>query len=233
MPFTLDYSTLIVDILQSEIMPESKPLFIAVEGPIGVGKTTLVNILAERFGARTLLEIVEENPFLPDFYQDRERYAFQTQLFFLLSRYKQQADIIQEELFARGVVADYMLEKDRLFATMNLNEQEMGLYDRLWSILGPRAPKPDLVVLLLARIEVLLQRIAKRGREFEQSIPPEYLEEVTNVYAEYFHKYSESSLLVVDNSEVDYVTNMEIQDHLIAAIRDHGGGVERYTPLGS
>ncbi len=214
-------------------MPAPKPLFIAVEGPIGVGKTTLVSILAERFSAKKVLEIVEENPFLPLFYEDRQRYAFQTQLFFLLSRYKQQSEILQEDLFTPGVVADYILEKDRLFATMNLSGQEMGLYDRLWKILGPRAPKPDLVVLLLARIEVLLERIARRGREFEQSIPAAYLEEVTKTYGEYFHEYAETPLLVVDNSEVDYVNDKATQDHLVAAIQEHRGGVEYYKPLGS
>jgi deoxyadenosine/deoxycytidine kinase len=214
-------------------VPDHKPLFIAVEGPIGVGKTTLVNLLADALGARRLLEVVEENPFLPDFYRDRERYAFQTQLFFLLSRFKQQSEILQEDLFSPGVVSDYMLEKDRLFATMNLNRMEMALYDRLWSILGPRAPRPDLVVLLLARIEVLLARIARRGREFEQSINRSYLEEVTAVYSEYFHKYAESPLLVVDNSEVDYVHDEKQREHLLATIREHRSGIKHFKPLGS
>jgi len=215
-------------------MPETKRKFIAVEGPIGVGKTTLVHLLSERFQARELLEIVEENPFLPLFYEDRERYSFQTQLFFLLSRFKQQEDILQGDLFnPGGVVSDYLLIKDRLFANMNLKDKELVLYDRLWEILAPRAPKPDLVVLLMARMDVLLHRISIRGRDFEQQIERDYLEEVTRIYSEHFLEYNESPLLVVDSSEVDFVHSKADQDHLIAVIREHQGGVQYYKPLGS
>jgi len=215
-------------------MPETKRKFIAVEGPIGVGKTTLVHLLSERFQARELLEIVEENPFLPLFYEDRERYSFQTQLFFLLSRFKQQEDILQGDLFnPGGVVSDYLLIKDRLFANMNLKDKELVLYDRLWEILAPRAPKPDLVVLLMARMDVLLHRISIRGRDFEQQIERDYLEEVTRIYSEHFLEYNESPLLVVDSSEVDFVHSKADLDHLIAVIREHQGGVQYYKPLGS
>ena len=215
-------------------MPDTKRKFIAVEGPIGVGKTTLVQLLSERFQARELLEIVEENPFLPLFYEDRERYSFQTQLFFLLSRFKQQEDILQGDLFSPGgVVSDYLLVKDRLFANMNLKDKELVLYDRLWEILAPRAPKPDLVVLLMAQMDVLLHRISIRGREFEQSMDRDYLEEVTRIYSEHFLEYNESPLLVVDSSEVDFVHSKADQDHLIAVIREHQGGVQYYKPLGS
>ena len=215
-------------------MPDTERKFIAVEGPIGVGKTTLVHLLSERFQSRELLEIVEENPFLPLFYQDRERYSFQTQLFFLLSRFKQQEEILQGDLFSPGgVVSDYLLIKDRLFANMNLKNQELGLYDRLWEILAPRAPRPDLVILLMARLDVLLHRISIRGRGFEQSIKREYLEEVSRVYSEHFLEYNESPLLVVDSSEVDFVHSKADQDHLIAVIREHRGGVQYYKPLGS
>lgn len=205
-----------------------------MEGPIGVGKTTLVHLLSERFAAKEVLEIVEENPFLPLFYEDRERYSFQTQLFFLLSRFKQQEEILQGDLFAPGgVVSDYVLIKDRLFANMNLSSQELGLYDRLWGILAPRAPQPDLVVLLMARIDVLLHRISIRGRGFEQEIEKEYLEEVARVYSKHFHEYNTSPLLVVDTSEIDFVHSKPDQDHLIAVIREHQGGVQHYKPLGS
>jgi len=212
----------------------SGPVFIAVEGPIGVGKSTLANILAQRMGARLLLEPVEENPFLPDFYRDKERFAFQTQLFFLLSRFQQQADILQEDLFARGgIVSDYLLIKDRIFAAINLSKEEMVLYDRLWSILGPRAPRPDLVVLLLASVPVLFERIKKRARPYEKGIESAYLEQLIRIYTEYFFDYGESPLLVVDTSEIDIVNNRDDLEQLLAVIRDHRGGVRHYKPLGS
>ncbi len=207
-------------------------MFLALEGPIGVGKSTLSAILAERMGARLLLEQVEENPFLPDFYRDRERYAFQTQLFFLLSRFQQQAEILQEDLFARGgVVSDYLLVKDRIFASINLSRAEMGLYDRLWRILAPRAARPDLVVLLLASTDVLLERIKRRGRSYERQIQREYLDEISRCYSEFFFNYVDSPLLVVDTSEIDFVRNQGDLAQLLAVIRDHRGGIRHYKPL--
>jgi deoxyadenosine/deoxycytidine kinase len=208
--------------------------YIAIEGPIGVGQSTLSHILAERMGARLLLEPVEENPFLPDFYRDPVHYAFQTQLFFLLTRFQQQADIMQDDLFARGgVVSDYVLIKDRIFAAINLSEQEMMLYDRLWKILGPRAPKPDLVILLLARVDVLLERIEKRSRPYEKAISPEYLAEIIKYYTEYFFDYDDCPLLVLDTSDIDIVNNEKDLDDVLAVIREHRGGVRHYKPLGS
>ena len=215
-------------------MAPEKPLFITVEGPIGVGKTTLTHLISERLSARVLLEVVEENPFLADFYSERDRYAFQTQLFFLLSRNKQQAAVLQGDLFAPGgVVSDYILDKDRLFATMNLVGQELALYNNLWNILSPQAPKPDLVILLMAQVEVLLGRIVKRGRVFEEQFDRAYLEELVETYSEYFNEYSAAPLLVIDSSEIDFVHDEREQDHLIAVIREHQGGTEYYKPLGS
>src|SRR6476659_9473977 len=150
--------------------------YIVVEGPIGVGKTSLTGILTERFGARQVLEVVEENPFLSSFYTDRAKFGFQTQIFFLLSRFKQQQELFQQELFNSVTVSDYLFAKDRIFACLNLDPNELALYDRVFEALGTRVTKPDLVIYLQARLDVLLQRIKKRGRDFERKFDPEYLE---------------------------------------------------------
>ncbi|HEX8825267.1 MAG TPA: deoxynucleoside kinase, partial [Archangium sp.] len=142
--------------------------YIVVEGPIGVGKTSLSNILAERFGARRIFERFEENPFLANFYEDRQKYAFQTQLFFLLSRFRQQEELVQQDLFNSVTVSDYLFAKDRIFACLTLDSHELALYDRVFEALSPRVNRPDLVIFLKARLDVLLYRIKKRGREFER-----------------------------------------------------------------
>jgi deoxyguanosine kinase len=161
--------------------PQDRTRFIAVEGPIGVGKTTLAQILADRVGGRLILEPVEENPFLPAFYEDARKNAFQTQLFFLLSRFQQQQQLFQQDLFARGTVSDYLFAKDRIFAALTLDQNELSLYDRLYEALQPRVVKPDLVIYLQARTEVLLKRIARRGRAYERDLDPGYLEALAAV----------------------------------------------------
>ena len=142
----------------------AKTKYIVVEGPIGVGKTSLAKILAAEFNARSLFEKVEDNPFLPKFYEDRETYAFQNQLFFLLNRYRQQRELSQQELFSQNTVADYLFAKDKIFATLTLGSEELGLYEQIYQLLDPRVPRPDLVVYLQARPEVLYKRIKKIGR---------------------------------------------------------------------
>ena len=157
-----------------------RPRYIVVEGPIGVGKTSLAKRLAAEFHARSVFEKVEENPFLTKFYEDRESYAFQAQIFFLLSRYQQQRELIQQDLFSQNAVSDYLFAKDRIFATLNLSSEEITLYKQLYQLLDPRVPKPDLVVYLQARPDVLYKRVKKRDKKFDKEITPEYLTEVAS-----------------------------------------------------
>jgi deoxyguanosine kinase len=198
-----------------------RPTYIAVEGPIGVGKTTLVQRLADHFPAKTVVEVVEENPFLPDFYRDQEKFAFQTQLFFLLSRYRQQQELWQPDLFNRYIFSDYIFSKDRIFAQLTLSENEMLLYDQVFQILDMRVLKPDLVVYLQARIEILLDRIKRRGRAFEK-----------NTYNDYFFHYADTPLLVVDTSDINVADREEDFQDLVRSILRHRGGMEFYKPLG-
>ncbi len=207
--------------------------YIAIEGPIGVGKTTLAELLATELGARTLLEDVDSNPFLPKFYEDPKKYAFQTQVFFLLSRYQQQRELSQYELFNTSVVSDYLFAKDRIFAYLNLDENELALYEQLYRLIDARVPKPDLVVYLQASSEVLIERIKKRGKYYEQKITEEYLKRLVDAYNKYFFYYKETPLLVVNTSSIDFVNNKEDREDLIKEIGSVKGGVQYYIPLGS
>ena len=210
-----------------------KARYIVVEGPIGVGKTSLAKMLAEEFGARILLESVDGNPFLEKFYEDRETHAFQTQLFFLLSRYQQQRELMQQDLFNQRTVADYHFAKDRIFATMTLTSEELALYEQVYDNLDPRVPKPDLVVYLQARPDVLYKRIKKRDKVYERALSPEYLVEVASAYNEFFFRYDEGPLLVVNTSEIDFVASSEDLADLIKEINKMGPGTQHYIPLGS
>jgi deoxyguanosine kinase len=192
--------------------------YIVVEGPIGVGKTSLSNILAERLSARRVFEIVEENPFLANFYADRQKYAFQTQIFFLLSRFRQQQELFQPDLFHSVTVSDYLFAKDRIFACLTLDSHELSLYERVFEALTPRVTRPDLVIFLKARLDVLLYRIRKRGREFERQFDVGYLEELVHAYNEFFSHYTETPLLVVDTSDIDFVNNEGDLKGLLASI---------------
>jgi deoxyadenosine/deoxycytidine kinase len=212
---------------------EPRHRYIVVEGPIGVGKTSLTRTLSKRFNARSVFELVEENPFLASFYQDRNKHAFQTQLFFLLSRFKQQQELFQQELFSQVTVSDYLFAKDRIFASITLDPNELALYERVYEHLGPRVMKPDLVIYLQARLDVLLARIRKRGREFERKFDPEYLAELARTYNDFFHRYDETPLLVINTSDIDFVESENDFEELIRAIGSIKAGTHYYQPLGT
>ncbi len=184
----------------------SRPLYVAVEGPIGVGKTTLVRRLRERMQARLVLEVVEENPFLPFFYEDRERYAFQTQIFFLMSRFRQQQELMQTDLFEPGILSDYHLMKDRIFARLTLKDEELALYEKVYQSLENHILKPDVLIYLNARLDVLLQRIEKRARPFEEDFDRQYLTDLSQAYQHHFTHYDLNvPLLTLDTSDINYV----------------------------
>ncbi len=210
-----------------------KPRYIVVEGPIGVGKTSLARILADFFHSRLVLEEVDKNPFLERFYENRTKYAFQTQIYFLLSRYRQQRELLQGNLFERGVVSDYVFQKDKIFAYMNLEDDELYLYEALYRLLGSNIPRPDFVVYLQAKPEILLQRIRKRSSEFERNISLDYLRALSEAYNEFFFHYVDTPLLVVNTSEIDFVESPRDLNHLIREIRGIKKGVQHYIPLGS
>ena len=204
--------------------------YIAVDGPIGVGKTTLVHLLAERLGARVVLELAEQNPFLGDFYREPGRYAFQVQLFFLLSRYRQQEELRQLDIFRAATVADYLFAKDRLFARVNLEPDELALYERVYELLRPRILRPDLVVLLHARPDILWKRVQRRGAEYEAGIGEGYLRRIADAYRDYYFRYDETPLLVVDTSDIDFVESAADREDLLSVIERTRSGITHYVP---
>jgi len=206
------------------------PRYVAIDGPIGVGKTTLAHRLAKHLQARTVLEEFEDNPFLREFYLDRARVAFQTQVYFLLARYKQQEDLRQPDLFNRAMVSDYLFAKDRIFAYLNLKEAELQLYERIYDLLRPRLLQPDLVVYLQARPEVLMRRLRKRGREFESGVDVSYLEELMRAYNQFFHHFDEAPLLIVDTSDMDFINNEADFATLVELIHTTKEGTRHFEP---
>jgi len=203
---------------------------IVIEGAIGVGKTTLAQILAQELKADLLLEKVEENPFLPKFYEDPGKWAFQTQLFFLLSRARQLEELVQQSLYADTTITDYFFPKDRIFAYMNLREEELVLYEQIYKILNPNIPKPDLVIFLQAHTEALLDRIQQRGRVYEKEIRPDYLRSLNDAYNRFFFHYDESPLLVVETSDIDFVRNRADLADLVTQVKQMRRGKEYYHP---
>ena len=206
------------------------PRFIAVEGPIGVGKTSLTKRLAETFNYELLLENAEENPFLDRFYQNPRQHALATQLFFLFQRAQQIEESRQSDLFEPVRVSDFLIDKDRLFAELNLEKDEYNLYHKVYQHLVIDAPKPDLVIYLQAPTEVLLQRIQKRGISSEQMIESEYLNQLNRAYTEFFHYYSDSKLLIVNSAEIDLVANDEDYDQLVTYVLSLPKGTHYFNP---
>ncbi|MBZ5639781.1 MAG: deoxynucleoside kinase [Acidobacteriia bacterium] len=205
---------------------------IAVEGPIGVGKTSFVELLARKTEAQKLLEKID-NPFLRDFYQDKQGAAFQAQLFFLLSRYRQLMDLGQRDLFHQVSLCDYIFPKDKIFAYLNLDDSELLIYDKLYAMLESQVPKPDLVIFLQAETARLVERIKRRRRDYEAEISEAYVNEVNKAYNYFFFHYTQTPLLVIDTTEIDFVHHEEHLDELIEQIRKMDRGVQYYRPLGT
>lgn len=204
--------------------------YIAVEGVIGVGKTTFARLLAEHIDAELILEPAEENPFLPRFYKDRTRFAFQTQVFFLLSRYQQLGQLAARDLFKQRIVCDYIFDKDGLFASVNLSEPELLLYEKIVPLMKEKLPKPELVIYLQAGTDVLYDRIRKRGVPFERQITRDYLEDLNSAYNYYFFHYDQTPLLVVKTDEIDFVKRPEHLKDLLNQVERPVEGKQYYVP---
>jgi deoxyguanosine kinase len=206
--------------------------YIAVEGAIGVGKTAVVERLTQKLEATALLEEWGQNPFLKAFYDGKPGAAFQSELFFVLSRHRQQQELLQRKLFTQATISDYVFEKSRLFAYLNLEDSELLVYEKLYTLLAEGVPRPDLVVYLQAPTDVLARRIKQRGRPEELHLSEEYLAEVNRAYNHYFFHYTATPLLVVNTAEVDFVKHEDDLDDLVKQIRQMGKGTQYYVPLG-
>jgi deoxyadenosine/deoxycytidine kinase len=207
--------------------------YLVVEGIIGVGKTSLAKKLAEQINAKLVLEAIEENPFLTDFYRDMDAFAFQTQIFFLLSRHKQQTELKQMELFSTNLVSDYLFEKDRIFANLTLNETEIGLYSKIYEILRKDILDPTLIIYLQIDPERALSRIKRRSRSFEKNISLEYLRDLNEAYNQFFFHYKESPLLIINVNEIDFVNNEEDFHTILKEIEKEEKGMRVFLPRSS
>ena len=207
-----------------------KAYHISIEGSIGVGKTSLAHLLSKELNAKLVLEKFEDNPFLSDFYEDPESNAFQTQLWFLLQRYQQQQDLRQVDMFQKLVVTDYMFVKDRLFASLNLNEKEMSLYDSVAKMMEKNVIRPDLVIFLQADTNTLMDNIARRGRQYEKNMSEDYIDALNQVYNEYFFRYQDTPLIIINTNNIDFVQNPGDLEEMITYIRQPVSGTKFFNP---
>ena len=207
--------------------------YIAIEGPIGVGKTSLAKLLSKRLSAKLILEKFEDNPFLSEFYYDTTRFALQTQILFLLERYLQQQDFRQVDMFHNLLISDYMFIKDRLFASLNLDDKEMNLYDSIANMMERNVINPDLIIYLQADTASLMKNIDKRGRNFESNISYEYINELNEIYTEYFFRYNDTPLVIINTNNIDFVHNPDDLDQVIQYIKQPVSGTKFFNPSSS
>lgn len=206
--------------------------YIAVEGVIGAGKTSLAHKISKKLDCKLINEEFESNPFLEKFYDDRRRYAFQTQMFFLINRFKQQQNLQQEDLFSKYTISDYIFEKDQIFAYLNLSKEELSLYENIFPLLQRELRKPDLVIFLQSSVDRLMYNIKKRGRNIERNITKSYLTELSEAYNDFFFKYNNSPLLIVNTTEIDFVNRQKDFDALFEQIfRIDRGFIEYFNPV--
>lgn len=212
-------------------MEDNEVKYIAVEGVLGSGKTSLARKLKEKLDAQLILEQYEANPFLEKFYNDRKRYAFQTQMFFLINRFKQQEELIQGNLFTEYIICDYIFDKDRVFAYLNLNGEELKLYENIFPALARNLRKPDLVVFLQSGVDRLMYNIKQRSRKVEKNLTRSYIEELSEAYTHFFFRYNKTPLLIVNSTELDFVNNDDDFDELFKQIfRKDRGLIEYFKP---
>ena len=207
-----------------------KSYYIIIEGTIGVGKTSLSKLLADKIDAKLILEEFEDNPFLPDFYKDPKRYAFQTQLFFLLSRYRQQLEFQQIDIFSKSIISDYMFMKDRIFAALNLSDKEIILYDKIAGILEKNIAYPDMIIFLQSDTERLMENIKKRGRDYEANMDWNYIDSLNQIYNEFFFRYDNSPLLIINTNDIDFVNDKSDLNEIMEIIRNPINGTKYYNP---
>ncbi len=205
--------------------------YIAIEGVIGAGKTSLAKKIKQLLDARLILEQFQENPFLESFYSDRKRYAFQTQMFFLINRFKQQEELNQEHLFENYIISDYVFDKDRIFAYLNLSKEELKLYESIFPLLARSLRKPDLVIFLQSSVDRLMANIKNRGRKIERNLTRSYIEELSEAYNNFFFLYNKTPLLIVNSTEIDFVNSEEDFKELFTQIfRKDRGFIEYFKP---